>query len=271
MKAALLFCAFWLPLVATAQRLRETAAPITYHVGLQKAPLYRSFGDTVINKPSFYLPSQAEAVVVGKVSPRWAVAKREGFLYLLPVRALSDYDPEDAAPLPVDAQTQLITYQGVVEVPGVSQADLYARATAWVNQTYNPADREQERLDPATGQLTLIGRRPAVVRHVYEGVLRSSYGGVVRHSLAVYVKEGRYKYVFTNLAHDAAGTPHMQSGGPLEQDKANLFGYVGLGSTKPWVDLKQEATRDVRHLGYSLQEAMTGQKVKKGGKDPRDF
>lgn len=271
MKAALLFCACWLPLVATAQRLRETAAPIIYHVGLQKAPLYRSFGDTIINKPSFYLPSQSEAVVVGKVSSRWVVTKREGFLYLLPVRTLSDYDPEDASPLPIDAQTQLITYQGVVEVPGVSQADLYARAAAWVNQTYNPADRKMEQQDPATGQLTLQGNRPAAVYNVYEGVLRKSYAGVVRHTLSIYVKDGRYKYVFTNLTHDAMGTLHLQSGGPLEQDKASLFGYVGLGSTKPWTEIKQEATRDVRNLTYSLQEAMTGQKVKRAGKDPRDF
>ena len=271
MKATWLFCALALPLGATAQRLRETAPPLTYHVGLQKAPLYRSFGDTVLNKPSFYLPSQSEAVVVGKVSPRWVVAKRESFLYLLPVRALSDYDPEDAAPLPLDAQTQLITYQGVVEVPGVTQADLYARATAWVNQTYNPADRKIAQQDPATGELTLQGNRPAAVYKVYEGVLRKSYAGVVRHSLAIYVKDGRYKYVFTNLAHDAAGTPQMQSGGPLEQDKASLFGYIGLGSTKPWTEIKQEATRDVRNLAYSLQEAMTGQPAKRAGKNPRDF
>ena len=271
MKAALLFCAFLLPLVATAQRLHETAPPITYHVGLQKAPLYHNFSDTVANRPSIYLPSQSEAVVVGKVSPRWAVAKREGFLYLLPVRLLSDYDPEDAAPLPIDAQTQLITYQGVVEVTGVSQADLYARATAWVNQTYGPADRKIVQQDPATGQLTLEGNRPAAVYNMYQGVLRKSYAGVVRHTLAVYVKDGRYKYVFSHLTHDAMGTQHMQSGGPLEQDKASLFGYIGLGSTKPWTEMKQEATRDVRHLTYSLQAAMTGQKVRKAGKDPRDF
>jgi hypothetical protein len=102
-------------------------------------------------------------------------------------------------------------------------------------------------------------------------VLRPSYAGVVRHTLTVYVKDGRYKYIFTDLSHDAMGTRNMQSGGPLEQPKANLFGYVGLGSQKPWLDMKHDATRDVRNLATSLQEAMTLQKVKKAGKDARDF
>lgn len=268
MKVILLFCALAWSLAATAQRLAATMPPITYHVGLQKAPLFLSYRDT-LRRPSLYLPSQAEASVVGQAGPRWAIAQREGFLYLIPTGLLTDYDPDDAAPLPLDPQTQRIAYQGVVPVPGVSQADLYARAEAWINQTYT-TDKSLT-TNAAAGELVLKGARPVVVRREYGGVLRPSYAGVVRHTLAVYVKDGRYKYVFTDLGHDAMGTRDMQSGGPLEQSKANLFGYVGLGSQKPWLDMKHDAIRDVRHLATSLQEAMTLQKVKKAGKDARDF
>ena len=268
MKVLLLFSALLWSLAATAQQLVATTPPITYHVGLQKAPLFRSYADT-LRRPSLYLPSQAEASVVGQAGPRWAITKREGFLYLIPTQLLSDYDPEDAAPLPLDPQTQRITYQGVIPVPGVSQADLYARAQAWINQTYS-ADKVLTP-NPATGELVLQAARPAVVRREYEGVLRPSYAGAVRHTLTVYVKDGRYKYVFTNLSHDAMGTLNLKSGGPLEQFRATLFGCAGLGSQKPWLDLKHDATRDVRNLATSLQEAMTLQKVKKGGKDARDF
>jgi hypothetical protein len=268
MKVILLFCALGWSLTATAQRLVATMPPITYHVGLQKAPLFLSYRDT-LRQPSLYLPSQSEAIVVGQAGPRWAIAKREGFLYLIPTQLLNDYDPDDAAPLPLDPQTQRIAYQGVIMVPGVSQADLYTRAAAWINQTYT-ADKELVQ-NPTTGELVLKAARPVTVRREYEGVLRPSYAGVVRHTLTVYVKDGRYKYVFTDLTHDAMGTRNMQSGGPLEQPKANLFGYVGLGSQKPWLDMKHDATRDVRNLATSLQEAMTLQKVKKAGKDARDF
>ncbi|RZK16923.1 MAG: DUF4468 domain-containing protein [Hymenobacter sp.] len=268
MKAALLVCAL-LPLAASAQTLRATLPPITYHVGLVAAPLFP--GPDTLRRPSFVLPSLSEAVVVGRVSPQLVVVRRAGFLYTTPVNRLSDYDPEDASPLPLDPQTQLITYQGVVEVPGVSQADLYARAAAWVASTYPPADNVLEQQNPQAGQLLVKGRRPAVTHAPYEGVLRSSYAGVVRHTLTIYVKDGRYKYVLTDLTHDALSTPALHSGGPLEQEKASLYGYAGLGSKKTWDELKTDATRDARRLVASLQAAMTLQPVRKGPKSPSDF
>ena len=269
MKAAFLFFLASFPLAAAAQKLEATAPPVTYYVGLTKAPLYHSAADTA-GKPSGYLFSQAEAVVVGRFSPRWVVVKHAGFLYLTLAQKLSDYDPADADALPVDAHTHRITYEGVVAVPGVSQADLYARAAAWVAQAYNSSNAVVKQQDPAAGQLVLVGTRTATVRTVFEGVPRGSYAGVVRHTLTVYVKDGRYKYILSDLAHDAAGAPNLKSGGPLEQDKAALFGYAGLGSRKPWTEIKVEATRGARRLLNGLQEAMTLQPVK-AAKAPSEF
>lgn len=255
MKALLFACALALPLAASAQALRATLPPITYHVGRVSAPLFHSADTT--RRPSFMVPSLAEVVVVGRFSPQLVVARREGFLYLTPVNRLSDYDPEDVSPLPFDPQTQLITYQGVVQVPGASQADLYARAAAWAAKSYSTTPNAIQQQDPQTGQLVIKGLRPAVTRAVYDGVLRSSYAGVVSHTLTIYVKDGRYKYVLTGLTHEAAGTLNLRSGGPLEQDRVNLYGYAGIGSRKAWDELKIDATRDVRHLVAALQTAMT--------------
>ena len=257
MKAfCLLFCgALALPLAAVAQRLKATRAPFTYHVGLTKAPLYHSAADTT-GKPSRYLFSQAEASVVGQFTPRWLVVQQEGFLYLMPAAKLSDYDPADAEPLPIDPRTQLITYEGVVPVPGATQAELYARAAAWVASAY-PEGSAVLSPAPAAGELVVRGTRPALVYTPYEGVLRSIYAGVVRHTLTIYVKDGRYKYVLTNLVHDALTAPNLNSGGPLEKDKASLYGYAGLGSHKNWTDIKTAGTRDARHLVTSLELAMT--------------
>ncbi|GAB3638661.1 hypothetical protein GCM10027422_42510 [Hymenobacter arcticus] len=269
MKLICLCGALALPLLGAAQQLAATAPPITYHVGLTKAPLYRSAADTA-GKPSRYLFSQAEAVVVGQFLPRWVVVRHDGFLYLTPVDKLRDYDPADTEKLPIDPRTQLITYQAVVPVPGISQADLYARATAWVAKTYTSGNAVLEQQDSAAGQLVVQGELPALVYNMYAGVLRSSYAGVVRHTLTIYVKDGRYKYILSNLAHSAKATPNMKSGGALEQDNASLYGYAGLGSHKPWTDLKTAATRDVRHLLAGLEEAMTLQKPR-AAKKTNDF
>ncbi|QKG55522.1 DUF4468 domain-containing protein [Hymenobacter sp. BRD128] len=268
MKAILLGCLLTLPAATMAQKLRETSKPVTYHVGLTKAPLYPS-ADT-LHRPSRYLPSQAEAIVVGPFSPGWMVVKLDGFLYITPTAKLSDYDPRDTEPVPIDAHTQHITYEGVVPVPGASQAVLYERARAWVTQAYPLSNAELVKQDPATGQLVLHGTRIVTLHQTYDNVPRSSYAGVVHHTLSIYVKDGRFKYVLTDLTHDAGATPHLNSGGPLENDRANLFGYAGLGSRKPWEDLKAEAIRDVHHLLDSLQTALTLQKPQHS-KDPSDF
>ena len=275
MKLRLLLPAL-LPLAAAAQTPEFRSPPLAYHVGPQKAPLYRPYADTARRRPSLFLPSQTEVEVVQQLSPQWVVIKREGFLYAMPTATLPDYDPADADPLPLDPQTQRIAYEGVVPVPGVGAADLYARAAAWVAKTYTPADTITRQ--PAQGELLVRGARPTVLYRPFQGVPRPVFAGAVRHTLTIYVKDGRYKYQLTNLAHAAGGTPNMNSGGALEQDKANLFGYVGLGSHKPWADLKVAATRDARHLVADLQFAMTGQKMVvpekepvKVVKDPRDF
>ena len=264
----LLHGALLLPLAAAAQ-LAATKPPVTYHVGLTKAPLYRSAADTA-GKPSRYLFSQAEATVVGQFSPRWVVVQQDGFFYLTPAAKLPDYDPADAEPLPLDPRTRLITYEGVVPVPGVTQADLYARAAAWVASAYPAGSAVLARQAPAEGELVVQGTRPAAVYTLYAGVLRPTYAGVVRHTLTIYVKDGRYKYVLTNLTHDALATPNLNSGGPLEKEKANLYGYAGLGSHKTWAELQTTATREARHLVASLEDAMTLHQPKVV-KKPSDF
>ena len=258
-----------LPLAGAAQKLADTHPPVYYRVGQLRAPLYRSVRDTS-RAADLFLPSQSLATIVGEFSPRWAVAKREGFLYMLPTAALVNYDPADADPVPIDAATHRISYQGVVQVPGATQAELYRRARAWVGQAYTEQNAEITRDDSAAGELQLKGAQLVQTYQVFDGVPRGSYAGVVRHTLAIYVKDGRYKYVLTDLVHDAQHTPNLQSGGPLEQKHASLFGYAGLGSTQPWMELKTDALRNARALVAGLEQAMTLQ-TRKARPRPSDF
>ncbi|MGI4832155.1 MAG: DUF4468 domain-containing protein [Janthinobacterium lividum] len=250
-----------LPLAARAQQFAATHPPVTYRVGLVRAPLFRHPADT-LRPADMFVPSQAAVGVVGELSPRWVVVEREGFRYLASAAALVGYDPADADPLPLSATTHRLTYEGVVQVPGTSQADLFARARRWVSEAYNQQNAELTREDATSGQLQLRGTRLAQVYQDFQGVPRASYAGVVRHSLTIYVKDGRYKYVLTDFVHDAEGVPNLRSGGALEQKRASLFGYAGLGSYQTWAELKTDALRDARTLVASLEAAMTLQKTK---------
>jgi hypothetical protein len=264
-KTALLLCSIILPLAATAQKLQASAPASTYHIGSEKTFLYRTPADTAAGKSSFFLYPDNEAVVVGEFSPRWVVVKREGFLYLAPTSKLRDYNSArlaadraaDAAALPVDPQTHLITYQGVVEIPGISKADLYTRAYAWIANAYHSANAVIQMQDKEAGQLVAKGLTRVNARAL--GMTMDA--GIVRHTLTIYVKDGRYKYVLTNLTHEDS-RPKAASIGPLEQE-ALPFGY----SKKAWAEIKADANRDAYRLVSDLQAAMT----LKGAKDPSDF
>ncbi len=267
MKTTFILCSIALPFAASGQKLEATSPAKTYRVEKQ-APLYRTPADTA-KKTGFFLSSGDDATVVGEFSPRWVIVRRTGALYLTPTNKLVNYNSAalaaeraaDAAGIPVDPQTKLIAYQGVVEVPGVSKADLYTRAHAWVANTYRSANAVIQMNDKEAGQLVAKGLTRVTTKSL--GIVVDA--GVVRHTLTIYVKDGRYKYVLTNLAHEAGGAANILSAGPLEQEQGNLYA-LGTGK-KLWNDIKQQANRDAYNLIAELQESM----VLKGKKDPSDF
>lgn len=258
MKTALLFTALTLPLAATAQKLVAKAAAVTYHVGEEKVFIYHNPADTAAGKSSFFLYPKVPVTIVGEFSPRWAIAKREGFLYLIAINKLADYRIGDIAPLPIDPQTKLITYEGVVQVPGATKADLYARAHDWVARSYRSANDVLQLQDKDAGHL--------IVKGFTRVASKGSDFGLVRHTLTIYVKDGRYKYTITDLIHEDGGSPNIYSAGPLEQEKGRFF-IINISTGQTWADIKGQANHQVRLMIAGLESAMT----LKGKEDPTDF
>jgi hypothetical protein len=101
---------------------------------------------------------------------------------------------ETAPQMPVDEETKLITYKEVVTVEGM-KPDLFNRAIEWINKTYkNPADVTKVR-NPETGLIELIHR--IEINYDDKGVTRP--GGIVDYLLRIELKDGRYRYTFTNF------------------------------------------------------------------------
>ncbi|RZK61156.1 MAG: DUF4468 domain-containing protein [Hymenobacter sp.] len=92
--------------------------------------------------------------------------------------------------LPVDSASGKILYEGVVQAPGASQAELYRRARNWFVGRFPDYQRVVSVEDQAGGQLaatycTLLQK------------LTNSYE--VWRTLRVYVKDGRYRYEITDF------------------------------------------------------------------------
>ncbi|UOQ96649.1 DUF4468 domain-containing protein [Hymenobacter sp. 5317J-9] len=264
MKAAVLPIALLISASACAQTLLANDPPKTYKVGPEKAFLYRSPADTAKQSSNQYLASNSEVTVVGRYSPRWLVVKRTGYLYLAPSAKLTSPDAPfapvkllDGTPLPFDEQTHRISYQGVVEVPGATKDQLYVRANEWVAKAYHSANAVIQMQDKEAGRLVVKGLT-RVTLHVMG---MNADAGVIRHTLTIYVKDGRYKYILSDFTHEDV-RPKATSVGPLEGQVLPF----GMGK-KQWDELRREADEDAKRLIAELQAALNV----KGGKDPSDF
>jgi len=164
----------------------------------------------------------------------------------------------DGTPLPYDAETHLITYQGVVDAPGLTQAQLYTRAQDWLAKVTSATSVPQA---PATtDQLVGKGTWPVTVSNM----MVTYPAGVVAYTLTLYLKEGRYKYVLTNLTHASDGSnEYVLAAGPLEQDHAQP---IAMGVKRHWQGVRKQADTSARKLVIDLQNAMKGP-----AKDPKDF
>ena len=97
--------------------------------------------------------------------------------------------------VPVDTITNLITYEKVIEVQGVSAAVIYKRINEWF-QTYfvNPAEviRENDSVK------FVIAAKPRFrLTNISSKDGAKTESGAVQYSITVSAREGRYKYELT--------------------------------------------------------------------------
>lgn len=102
-----------------------------------------------------------------------------------------------APDMPVDENTKLITYTGVVEVKDVNKNELYKRGLGWFNTYYkNPSDviREKDSIN-----LKVVGKpRFKIFRPANENGVKMD-GGLVQYTITVICKDGRFKYEITAI------------------------------------------------------------------------
>jgi hypothetical protein len=171
---------------------------------------------------------------------------------------------DDTTPptLPIDPDTHLVSYTGVVEVTGVSQAQLYSRAYEWIAKNYKSANDVIQMQDKESGKLIAKGLLPVS--------LKGRAAGNVEHTLSVYVKDGRYKYEFTSLRHQYMATGQHggdYSMGPFENAEPTLrIAFVNGQIKKSWDQIRRNTENDITAMTASLEAAMTGKT-----KDKSDF
>lgn len=181
-----------------------------------------------------------------------------------PVAQAQKSKPNDASPvLPLDPDTHAVTYTGVVEATDATKAQLYARALEWMARAYQSANDAVQLKDPEQGKLvakgfTVLNLPAPSVGMAMLGVPQSAPNLLLEQSLSLYLKDGRYKYVLTDLsvkaARDIARYPLAPASPPPYMTK------------KSWAAALAKADQQLNAQITSLNEALQAK-----GKDPSDF
>jgi hypothetical protein len=171
----------------------------------------------------------------------WSVAL---LLFLIAAFAAATMPPANTCPL--DPETKLITYQGVVPAEGVSAIELYSRAKLWIANAYHSAKAVIDLDDKEGGRLVVKGTFT-----LSAGLMGSPQ--TYRHQLPIEVKDGRFRYRLTNLTKLQPGTPVPEW--PLEGSFKEPF--VGK---KTWERIDAECRGTVESLIKSMGQPAAADK-----------
>jgi len=115
-------------------------------------------------------------------------------LCIVPLSGILSQDKSSttATPVPVDPITKMITYEGVVEVKGVTAKTLYERSLDWFNTNYkNPTDVIRE--NDAEGN-RIMGKHRFKVSNPPDKSGVKGDAGHVQYTLTIAARDGRFKY-----------------------------------------------------------------------------
>ncbi|MFZ4928351.1 DUF4468 domain-containing protein [Chryseobacterium sp. Mn2064] len=99
--------------------------------------------------------------------------------------------------------SQELKYVEVVSVdPNITKDELYNRARSWIGRNFNRKKSSVDIEDKAAGELVASGTIDYRKRKSYYGA--SCVEGPVKLTLSIFVKDGRYKYVFHSFVHQGS-------------------------------------------------------------------
>lgn len=167
--------------------------------------------------------------------------------------------------LPIDSITGKITYTEVVKVDSATKDKLYSRALEWFANTFKSAKSAIDLSDREAGFIK-ADNDVNIPSYKTRGSGRVLIAGVIKFSFQINCKDGKFKYIITDLKHakirqdDAAAC----SVGALEKPKENMCMW-----NNDWQSVKAHADEDIRKLINDLVQAMT--KSSKGSPTKNDW
>jgi hypothetical protein len=222
-------------------------------LGNESIPAYRTLADTA-GKPFTKLFAHSNVRVSGRLGKRWVILQKGDNEYVVRASELpADVQQAVASAtplklLPFDPTTGKLVYTEVVQVPGASQAELYARAKLWFANTFKSAKDVVQAEDKEAGIIQGTG---------FQDITVVSMGLPVReklwYTIKIAIKEGRYKYDITNFrVQNYPSEYNINPGEPVAAE-----GYIKTDQKGAMLSIARSARREVAFAGTNMTKAIT--------------
>ena len=224
--------------------------PGEYAITVPFAPLYRSPTDTLQPVETVYRPGKV--TLIGRTG-RWAVGKSGKTIVYVPGRVIKDLPA--AIRIPRDPGTGLVTYSEVVQVPGVTQLELYSRGKVWIAETFKSARSVIQIDEKDTG--TLVGKG---WQHINVKVLAIPLPAVQElwYTVKLEAKDGRFRYTISQF--QLADPPTNATPNPQAVAvETYMFKLQGYANSPARVAMQQQHALDeaARALAASITASLT--------------
>jgi hypothetical protein len=182
------------------------------------------------------------------------------FVFILTIFTADLFSQENIVPIdtvksfsranifPIDKETGKITYSEIIKVDSINSQELYLRAKVWFVHSFVSAKNVIQLDDKESGKI--IGKG---LFDVKSSIVKSQNVGYVEFTIEIQVKDGRYKYTFSDISHKS-GTSGILTPEDLRLEKPG-GGLLTMGM-KNWQGIKQQTHETVMNMIESLKKAM---------------
>ena len=155
-------------------------------------------------------------------------------------------------------QTALSFTEVVTVDSSMKKNDLFTAARAWVNKSFASGKDVTQIADKESGEISVKG----VMSMDFEKLNAQSLCGYIHFSLSILIKDGKYKYTFSDFKHEAV--PHNGHTGydlgvittDVEYPHEHTFWGPNSWYTDRWNEMKVRINSVVSEMKASLKAAM---------------
>jgi len=143
------------------------------------------------------------------------------------------------------------SYSEVVQVDSnITKNELFSTYMDWIAQNYKSAQNVVQYQDKEAGKI--------VAKGLFKVMLNDPFGapcdgGSVYHTLSIYIKDGRFRYILDDIHYD--GSPKFTASGDLGDTKVTGFLFKGQ-----WDSVKLQSEKECKKTIQSLKAAASNAK-----------